>query len=316
MHVVRVGFVAPQERCNKKAPHPTCLVCQPSFQLCIRKPAKRPFNSTNPHLTTEESPQFLDYPTARSLHMARELARASVLLLLLYSQSVCLIPCTSCWIDHQQRAAPPRYTQRITSFLLPEAEEEARTLQEQAQRLRQEVIAFEQAKQSAKELELQRLEREAASQEALRSRYAATIPILKPDGTVEQEMVDFPPYYSNGTSSITLLETPLPIGVILGESESFLGAVAVDEVAPGSNGEKAGLQVGDLVRAFTACRMQMNQPAWQLMAGGIGIPKMFRYMYAADNQPFEQVMNAIASNRMDPQSRPVLIVVERVEGVP
>ena len=198
---------------------------------------------------------------------------------------------------------------------MPE-EEEARRLQEQAQRLRQEVTAFEQAKQSAKELGLQRLERETASQEALRSRYTAAVPILKPDGTVEQELVDFPPYYSNGTSYITLLETPLPVGVVLGESESFLGAVAVDEVAPGSNGDIAGLQVGDLVRAFTACRMQMNQPAWQLMAGGIGIPKMFRYVYAADNQPFEHVMDAMASNRMDPQRRPVLMVVERVEGIP
>ena len=38
-----------------------------------------------------------------------------------------------------------------------------------------------------------------------------------------------------------------------------------------------------------------------------------RFMYSVDNRPFEEVMEAIGSNRMDPEARPVLIVVERKE---
>jgi hypothetical protein len=54
-----------------------------------------------------------------------------------------------------------------------------------------------------------------------------------------------------------------------------------------------------------------EQPTWQLLAGGIGRPKTMRYMFSTDYKPFELVMEAIASNRMDPEGRSVLLVVER-----
>ena len=41
------------------------------------------------------------------------------------------------------------------------------------------------------------------------------------------------------------------------------------------------------------------------------MPKTKRFMFSADQQPFEQVMEAISSNRMDPDNRPVLLVLER-----
>jgi hypothetical protein len=61
--------------------------------------------------------------------------------------------------------------------------------------------------------------------------------------------------------------------------------------------------------------MEMEQPTWQLIAGGIGRPKTVRFMYSVDNRPFGEVMDAIGSNRMDPERRPVLIVVERREAI-
>ena len=99
----------------------------------------------------------------------------------------------------------------------------------------------------------------------------------------------------------------------LGESDLSGMTTVVDEVGEGSNGEAAGLKIGDLVRAFTACKVEMEMPTWQILAGGIGIPKTKRFMYSADGRPFEEVMDAIASNRQDRDERPVLFVVERKE---
>jgi len=192
--------------------------------------------------------------------------------------------------------------------------EDVQRLKETAEQLRLEVSQFEQAKQEQERQEQAIIDQELAERQALRQTYAATVPILKPDGTTVEEQVDFPPYHPKEPtpqSYITVMEADLPLGVILGESDDFPGAVSVDEVAPESNGAQAGLQVGDLIRACTACRMQMEQPAWQLMAGGIGRPKLFRFMYSIDNQVFEETMEAIASNRLDPSGRPVLLVVER-----
>ena len=36
-------------------------------------------------------------------------------------------------------------------------------------------------------------------------------------------------------------------------------------------------------------------------------------MFSTDNKPFEEVMDAIASNAMDPESREVWLVVERMD---
>lgn len=103
----------------------------------------------------------------------------------------------------------------------------------------------------------------------------------------------------------------LPLGIILGESEEFPGAVSVDEVTPDSNGQLAGVLEGDLLRACTACQVIMETPTWQILVGGIGMPKTKRFMFSVDNRPFEEVMDAIGSNRMDPEERPVILVLER-----
>lgn len=114
-----------------------------------------------------------------------------------------------------------------------------------------------------------------------------------------------------GDTFITTCEAPLPIGIILGESEDIPGAMVVDEVAEQSNGEAAGVQVGDILRACTACRAMMKAPTWQILAGGIGQPETARFMYMVDGRPFEEVMEAIGSNRMDPEQRPIVLVLEK-----
>ena len=183
-----------------------------------------------------------------------------------------------------------------------------------AQSLRKDVESFEAAKQAAQDREKKKIEAVEAERQEIRERYSPVIPILKRDGSTQEERCDFAPNWPLGESRIMVFEASLPIGVILGESEQFGATTVVDEVASGSNGQAAGLAVGDLVRAFTACKVEMEMPTWQIIAGGIGIPKTKRFMYSADGRPFEEVMDAVGSNRQDPEQRPVLFVVERKEA--
>ena len=191
----------------------------------------------------------------------------------------------------------------------------AQQWQQQAAQLRDQVQALEQQKRDSVAAEQRQLDVARAAAVAQRARYSAIVPILKPDGSTVDERCDFAPRWRDDSTSsfITTCVAALPLGVILGESEDLHGAIVIDDVTPGGNGAVAGLQKGDLVRAFTACQRTMETPAWQLMAGGIGIPKTTRFMQSADNLPFEEVMIAIASNRQDPQQRPLVIVVERKE---
>lgn len=215
-----------------------------------------------------------------------------------------LIHVTSAWTSHRR----PSF--RLVAL---RAQEDPEQLREQAERLRQQVASLEQAKQEELNKELAQAQAIQQEKETVRERYSAVVPILKPDGSTNDERVDFPPRWSEG-SFITTCTASLPLGIILGESNEFPGLTMVDEVVDESNGEAAGIQVGDIVRAFTACKVEMEMPTWQLLAGGIGVPKTKRFMYSVDGRPFEEVMDAIGSNRMDPDERPVLIVVERRES--
>ncbi|KAI2489441.1 hypothetical protein MHU86_25153 [Fragilaria crotonensis] len=190
-------------------------------------------------------------------------------------------------------------------------EDVARELREQAEQLRQQVASFEREKQQAAKAERQEREKIFKRSRVVRNRYSAEVPIRKSDGTTVVERVDFPPRWPQGTSQILTCDASLPLGIILGESEDFSGLTVVDEVGEGSNGALAGVQVGDIVRACTACQAIMKAPTWQILAGGIGMPETCRFMYNIDGRPFEEVMQAIGSNRMDPEQRPVVLVLER-----
>ena len=202
------------------------------------------------------------------------------------------------------------------TWLLNSVDDEARILKEKAQQLRQEVSAFE----DSKKLENKKLEQ--ARQELLqqkketRMRYSAEVPILKSDGSVEMTRCDFAPRIKSEDgkeSRIIAIQASLPLGLVLGQSEEMPGLTTVDDIAEGGNGEQAGVKVGDLLRACTACQVTMEMPTWQLMAGGIGRPKTTRMMFSTDGQVFEEVMGAIVSNSMDRQGRPVWLVLERVD---
>ena len=62
----------------------------------------------------------------------------------------------------------------------------------------------------------------------------------------------FNPGFKGDTSSLGVVEVPLPMGMIFEESEAAPGKFEVVEVVPGSNAEAAGVQPGDLLRATTA----------------------------------------------------------------
>ena len=59
--------------------------------------------------------------------------------------------------------------------------------------------------------------------------------------------------------------------------------------------------------------MSMETPTWQLMMGGNRQPKTKRFMYSTNNKLFEEVMNAVGSNRMDLDGRPAWLVLERLQ---
>ena len=192
-------------------------------------------------------------------------------------------------------------------------EEETKELLEKAKKLRDEVSVITTAKRN-KVLEIEEKEQKIVNQkEKLRLRYSVEIPILKGDGSEKMERVDFQPRFAGEKSFVTTIQAQLPLGIILGEYESNPGIICVDDVNEGSNGEKSGVRVGDLLRACTACKMTMETPTWQLLAGGIGTPKTARMIYSVDGRPFEEVMEAVSSNRMDPEERPTWLVLERDE---
>jgi hypothetical protein len=190
----------------------------------------------------------------------------------------------------------------------------AEQLRRKAEQLRNEVNQFEKAKQVGQMEQLAQEEQVRTEREQRRHRYSCVVPILKPDGSTVLERCDFPPRYydtnnNNNSSSITTVEASLPLGILLGENDD--GSISIDDVAELGNGATAGLRVTDLLRAITACRVDMALPTWQLLAGGIGRPKTVRFMYGVDNRPLNEVMAAVASNRLDPENRPVLLVIER-----
>lgn len=218
----------------------------------------------------------------------------------------------ACFILGQKWQETASRTTPIESTLL-KAQEDPNELIEKAKSLRKDVESFEAAKKMAENEQRKQVEAVQAERQELRNRYSTIVPILDCLGSTQQERCDFSPRWPQGESRIMVFEANLPVGVILGESEEFGATTVVDAVAEESNAKVAGLEVGDLIRAFTACRVEMEMPTWQIIAGGIGIPKTKRFMYLADGRPFEEVMEAVGSNRQDPEERPVLFVVERKE---
>jgi len=227
---------------------------------------------------------------------------------------------------HQVKAFTPshafacKFTKLQGSSNNDEISTQAEELRVQAAKIRSEISDFEQAKQDEKDKIQAQIEEAKIEKQQIRDQYSVDIPILKGDGSTEIERVDFAPRASKAEgvegveSEILAFYSPLPLGMIIGEIEEIPGLFMIDEIPDyeNANSAKAGLQVGDYVRAVTACQTTMETPTWQLMMGGIGVPKTKRFMFSIDGETFENVMDAIGSNRMDPEERDICIVVERV----
>lgn len=209
----------------------------------------------------------------------------------------------------------------------------------QAEQLRNEIEEFEQQKRRDNEIYQQQQNDILNQQKQLQDRYSAIVPILKPDGTTVMERCTFTPIRTDETSSITTIESDLPLGIIIGEVTTDdsnqedndpappqirrVPYIVIDEIAPHSHGERNDLRVGDILHACTACKVDMELPTWQLLLGGIGRPKTNRYMHSIGTTAngsgsrsaaptiLGTTMNAIASNRLDPEQRPILLVIER-----
>lgn len=221
---------------------------------------------------------------------------------------------------------PRRFLLDVRARAASESRDTASTLFDEAARLRAEVDALEAdedlpASAGIVDGKTRKDARKEAELQALR-RLTVNLPISKPDFSVVDEDVEFVPALPLGTSELIKLSAPLPLGLILEQggyncvtNDSMVAVSAeftwVAEVAEGSNAEAAGVQEGDILRACSAVKIQMEMPTWQLLGGGIGRPRPFRFIYSADRRPFEEVMEAVGSNRMDPEARDALLVLER-----
>ena len=223
------------------------------------------------------------------------------------------------------------------------AGDETAELLEAAEKLRSEAAREEAALRDLRDERQQRDDDDAtARKQAKKTKRAGppllriVLPMSKPDWTVVEELVEFKPFLTRGgaaapdadggdgadadaddeaASELVRFEVPVPMGLLLEEGE-IVGSVVVLEVAPDSAAAAAGLRAGDLLRATSAVRQQMEMPTWSLLGGGIGRPRSFRFIYGADlagppPRQFEEVLAALASNRDDPERRPATLVVER-----
>jgi hypothetical protein len=99
------------------------------------------------------------------------------------------------------------------------------------------------------------------------------------------------------------------------EEGAASGSAFVAEVLADSNAAAAGLEPGDVIRATTAVSMQMSYPTWNLIAGGVGRPKLQKILFPTLGEPFEKLMAAVGSNGRNNQGNDqCILLVERAEG--
>ena len=217
----------------------------------------------------------------------------------------------------------------VQSFCRPKSQlpASAGELIEQAKKLRAEADELVSVKRESEIAFFREEQTKADKVAAYRSNFSATLPILKDTGKVVEESVYFAPRISQPnseegddfdgmkfSSEIIRVDVPLPLGIVLGQ-EAGETTVSIDEIDSSSANavSSAKLRVGDILRCCSATTTQMSTPTWQLLVGGIGQPKTVRFMYSCDGERsnFEEVLEAISSNRMDVEGRDVVLVVER-----
>ena len=60
------------------------------------------------------------------------------------------------------------------------------------------------------------------------------------------------------------------------------------------------------------CASGRSYPTWQLMLGGVGQPKLQKVLLGTQDEPFEKIMAALASNAREQQGNgQVILLLER-----
>lgn len=112
----------------------------------------------------------------------------------------------------------------------------------------------------------------------------------------------FSPSFKDDKCALAVVEMDMPLGMVIEESGTLPGRIEVIEVVPGSNSEKAGVKVGDVVRAMTAQKSDAmaaaeGNIAFNALAGATtsGV-KVMKAIYIADGRPFDGAMEALMTN--------------------
>jgi len=122
---------------------------------------------------------------------------------------------------------------------------------------------------------------------------------LGPEFKPLTEVLD--PSWKDDTSSVAPCVVPLPLGMVLEESETMPGKIEVTEVVPGSNAEKAGVRPGDLLRGVTGMGQNVQQDSEEDFGFSVGLSegKRVRAYMPTDKRDFDAVMGALKSNAVD-----------------
>ena len=115
------------------------------------------------------------------------------------------------------------------------------------------------------------------------------------------------PSWNDDTSQITTVKVALPMDMGIDISTTELGRFAVVDVPPNSNAEKAGIQVGDLLRGVKELD-PTKKHAYYTVTGGDIMPDYERAYFNPDGQRFQEVWQTLNSTG---ESGETVLVIER-----
>ena len=120
-------------------------------------------------------------------------------------------------------------------------------------------------------------------------------------------------------SRLLAVRLEMPLGMVLEEDAPVpakaVAAPVVVELLEEGTARDGGLRLGDSVRATTYMAMGYKYETWKMMLGGGGTPALQKALMPTSNQPFEQVLMAIASNsKMERGNGQIVLLVERPAG--
>ena len=115
------------------------------------------------------------------------------------------------------------------------------------------------------------------------------------------------PVWNDNTSQITTVKVALPTDMGIDVSTNEPGRFAVVDVPPNSNAEKAGIQVGDLLRGVKEPD-PTKKHVYYTVTGGDIMPDYERAYFNPDGQCFQEVWQTLNSKG---KSGEIVLVIER-----